>query len=834
MKSFGKLAACLVRLSMHVVLSVLVTVSTSALPTLSQTPGAQRETREQILARGKRNYRIFYGLDDPIYDTPQQIERLHRMCVQLKQTILDELECGNLDLTDPTAGIGGSAQHLAGALNVGADLGTLLRDRGCPFELEGNYYAKATAASEEKLRQMILQTAGNLTPGDLMKMSLRANSNNYVMATLTLHNFLKNIAYTGRKTAEGSGEPITDYAQETVLPANYENLHIVEVTSKLQNLRGDPTKGDKLGPWYHMFGIQMLGALAGKDTAGLMTTAEQFSRLLINEWLGIKSYSPIDPEKAAWDECAIRLMKDLHPIMYGKEVPQTKRSIRVLSSDVTPPAGIPGTEFTVKVEYAVSGMTSDFKVPVKESGRLNGPNRSVFPVTERVMSMPPTRVIKEWKCKPTLPGQYVFNYSLDEKCSCRQGSIPFEVLADKQGSWRLTDAYVEYYIVADQRYVRLGPVGDVYKPIPGIEVGGEYFTCSGLVPEIKGRTITIQWTKPPSTLSSTPVPLKIAVVREDEASHAINVSPTTGYLLSPEIDAQGRTGSSLTVGYIPNFQMGTIYQNSIRQRGVRSRTLTISEPNPLAGNITPKQDICIKFTWRMPRPGQPGGPNPYQSILVHYIYERTGPAPEVPGSTNYGPLGSPSTKIRPNAQYQDLAPAVTSPSSMPPAGSAATEMQPAAEQIFTVNKTRLIQSFPKAALYAQTIKKAEAYLQKHIDAANADIARARASGRYSQSSINRMVSETQAEIDRITADIKARAANFEQELARDIETAMQAEAQARRVPRSQIRYAEDYGGSGIDITSGIIGRLPADTAPAPSTRQTPTSGSHQSVPSDDF
>src|SRR6185503_19206156 len=85
----------------------------AVLPTSAESVSASQKTQQ---ARMKRDYRLFFGLDDPINDTPAQIERLHRMCAELKKSIMDQFECGNMDLSDPTSAGGGAALHSVAAL----------------------------------------------------------------------------------------------------------------------------------------------------------------------------------------------------------------------------------------------------------------------------------------------------------------------------------------------------------------------------------------------------------------------------------------------------------------------------------------------------------------------------------------------------------------------------------------------------------------------------------------------------------------------------------------------------------------------------------------------
>ena len=357
------------------------------------------------------------------------------MIEELKDFILEEFECGRLNLKDPTVGMFGSFAHQISAPFAelgpfpGTDLGNLIRERQPPFEAaaEGNYYAKVTLPYEASLRASVLASQGGLQPKDLMRMALKATDGNYVMASMTLHNFLKNTAYTGRKTKdEPTNDPVIFYDTKMLDNDKFEDMHVADVADKLANLRGDPSAGDKMGPWYHMFGVQMMSALCGGFEAFTGAKVEQIGRYVKGYW--DKSYSQPDSEKAAWDDGAISIAAIVGPILYGKKEPPSERSLRVFNARVYPGSGPPGTEFTIEVEYAVSGMTDDFPtVAVKETGKLVGPQGLVPMPTERTHQLPPSRVFKEWKVKPTAPGKYNFNYSLDEKCSCKTGTLEFQV-----------------------------------------------------------------------------------------------------------------------------------------------------------------------------------------------------------------------------------------------------------------------------------------------------------------------------------------------------------------------------------------------------------------------
>jgi hypothetical protein len=364
--------------------------------------------------RGKAEYRLFFGLDDPQIDT--QVTRRIELCQELGDTIRKWQEAGRLDTKDPTVGRLGAIGHTAEALWFGTELGTLLRDRGAPQELgmDGNYYAKITEEPEKRLLQSIIASRGNVTPAALMHMALQATNGNYTLATLTAHNFLKGVAYRGR------GLAVPGEALDMAVMKNNGYDYIIPVSQKLINLRGDPSKGDKFGPWYHMFGVLFVGSITNHAVATSMTAAEQFTRHLLTEELGIKSYSPIDREKADWDGCGISTMRALHPVIYsgkprpplGPEppLPSEPKRLVLLSATVTPAEGAPGTEFTLNLQYGVEGARADAPVAVEEQVRVSGAQALPLPAKTRVLDK--ERIVRvSYTGRFQKPGDYAWNFS---------------------------------------------------------------------------------------------------------------------------------------------------------------------------------------------------------------------------------------------------------------------------------------------------------------------------------------------------------------------------------------------------------------------------------------
>jgi hypothetical protein len=292
-------------------LAALLVIALAGSPVVASAgyPGAASPADLAALKHAKADYRTFFGVDDPRYDTGQEVTRRIGMCDALKAAILGAHASGELTTNDPTAGFGGSFQHSVAAMFGVTDLGRLLRDQGPPEELipDGNYYAKFTELREKMLRYEIERSPGKLEPADVMRLALEVSDGNYVTATLTAANLLKNVAYGGRLEAK-----------QGLL---YDDRHEAAVAVKLVSLRGNPGYSDKMGPWYHLFSILFLGSITSRSEAESEAAAEEFSRYLLHEKLGFTNYSAPDPEKAAWDRCAEDVMIAVHPVLYHAAAP---------------------------------------------------------------------------------------------------------------------------------------------------------------------------------------------------------------------------------------------------------------------------------------------------------------------------------------------------------------------------------------------------------------------------------------------------------------------------------------------------------------------------------
>lgn len=127
------------------------------------------------------------------------------------------------------------------------DFYSVLGESGAPnIHGGGNKYEKMVGGKLadgtsyiSRLQSKILESdKNNLTPKDVMKFALDATGGDYGLASLAAHNLLKNLTYNGRFNG-----PESLSKDDTA------------IISKLGNLR-DSNSSDKMGPWYHFFGVQ--------------------------------------------------------------------------------------------------------------------------------------------------------------------------------------------------------------------------------------------------------------------------------------------------------------------------------------------------------------------------------------------------------------------------------------------------------------------------------------------------------------------------------------------------------------------------------------------------
>jgi hypothetical protein len=143
-----------------------------------------------------------------------------------------------------------------------------------------------------------------LDPADVLRHALDAAHGNYRLATLTAHNFLKEIAYVGREEIDSinkANKPV----DRNKWPAVWIGISpdLGNVARKLRGLR-DSTVPDKMGAWYHFF-VPLAGEAWGSvESAERMTAVEHAAR----RWGVFKNP---DPEKREIDLIAMHVMKEI-------------------------------------------------------------------------------------------------------------------------------------------------------------------------------------------------------------------------------------------------------------------------------------------------------------------------------------------------------------------------------------------------------------------------------------------------------------------------------------------------------------------------------------------
>lgn len=148
---------------------------------------------------------------------------------------------------------------------------------------------------EARLAAKIRNSPGKLAPHEVLAMSLDVCRDDYSLATLTAHNLLKEIAYAERRNDEsviGVAPGRKGDLYTTILPR--------DISRKLIDLRpeGDAVFYDRMGPWYHAFGLFFVGSVASGTDAQIFAEIENLTRVFklgsapdyfkerINTWAG--------------------------------------------------------------------------------------------------------------------------------------------------------------------------------------------------------------------------------------------------------------------------------------------------------------------------------------------------------------------------------------------------------------------------------------------------------------------------------------------------------------------------------------------------------------------
>jgi len=142
--------------------------------------------------------------------------------------------------------------------------------------------------------------------------------------------------------------------------------------------------------------------------------------------------------------------------------------------------------------------------------------------------------------------------------------------------------------------------------------------------------------------------------------------------------------------------------------------------------------------------------------------------------------------------------------------------QPAAAKstsIGLVDKNKVITSFTKAQQAAEELKKKDEFVHGLLESSNKQFEEAKAA-KKSQTELDALQKRLQAKIDTEFKTAQARAQSLEAELERDIDKAVKDEADSRKLDTVLVKDSVLLGG--VDITDGVIKRLPATASAATS------------------
>lgn len=173
-------------------------------------------------------------------------------------------------------------------------------------KLKDHTLTKMTQEFEPKLREKILKSdKKNLTPSDLIQCALEVTKGDYSKAVLTLHNSFKSITYDLRKAKYDSKNGYSTFDSNSKFYNSNPNLgkkafeEDITIVSKLSNLRANPNKNtDKMGMWYHFFGVQTVSSRESSIISYIAVGKEHDSR---GDKESNVSKSPIDKEKESLD-----------------------------------------------------------------------------------------------------------------------------------------------------------------------------------------------------------------------------------------------------------------------------------------------------------------------------------------------------------------------------------------------------------------------------------------------------------------------------------------------------------------------------------------------------
>ena len=284
-----------------------------------------------------------------------------------------------------------------------------------PTDQSKNKYVKQTANSVKILEQSVLTSVGNITPAQLMTMSLRATDGNFPLAVLTAHNFLKEIAYGGRaqylklRGLIAQGKPYR-------FPSRYG-----DIAAKLANMR--TAKGDKMGIWYHSFVPLAITAWTFVPDAGDNAITDEYTaRRLLN--MG----SPVDPEKQGSDEKFAQVIHTLHKL-YALQIDR----IKVCHAEVNPKSGPVGTKFKLSITYQVPDAPAPVflteSIEVVSDGTQGTASVIVVSRSKRTITRGERDSKRDFESSPLKAGKYNFKVALESQAFKKNLNIPFTVTA---------------------------------------------------------------------------------------------------------------------------------------------------------------------------------------------------------------------------------------------------------------------------------------------------------------------------------------------------------------------------------------------------------------------
>ncbi|MFZ5446708.1 MAG: hypothetical protein ACOZQL_42365 [Myxococcota bacterium] len=210
------------------------------------------------------------------------------------------------------------------------ELSTLLTENGKSSNTPKNPYVKLTKEGgansyEMQLAKKIQAMSGKATPADVLSAALDVCHDDYWLATLTAHNLLKEVTYAERT----DGHAFVGWTKGD----NTDDLRIdpKSISGKLIDLRpeGDKNFGDRMGPWYHAFGLFYVGGVTSGTEAQILSDVENLTRLL-------RAGSPPDEGKERVNSWASRLSSKLN----GVVATQSKGEVKAPPRAARPPADL--------------------------------------------------------------------------------------------------------------------------------------------------------------------------------------------------------------------------------------------------------------------------------------------------------------------------------------------------------------------------------------------------------------------------------------------------------------------------------------------------------------